>query len=148
MEISAWVMWVVIAVVFAIFEMFTFTFLTIWFAVGAGVAALLAYLGLHPGYQWTSFAVVALVLVALTRRVARRITSKFQTKGIGSDRFAGLRGVVTEGIDPALNKGKVKLEREEYEWLALSETGGKISSGTEVEVERLEGTKLIVKEVK
>lgn len=142
----AFIMWVVVAIVFAVYEMFTFTFLTIWFAVGAGVAALLAYFDFHPGYQWAAFAVVTVILVAFTRRVAHKITDKFSTAGIGSDRLIGMEGVVTEDIDPAAHKGRIRMPREEYEWYALSESGQKINSGTTVEVVKVEGTRVIVKE--
>ena len=141
-----WVWWVGVAVVFAIYEMFTFTFLTIWFAIGAGVAALLAYFNFHPGYQWTAFAAVTIFLVAITRRFAQKVTGKFQTKGVGSDRVIGLKGVVTEDIDPVLRTGKAEVGHEV--WLVLSETGKKINTGTVIEVTGIDGTRLIVKEVK
>ena len=141
-----WVWWVGIAVVFAVYEMFTFTFLTIWFAIGAGVAALLAYFNVHIGYQWTAFAIVTVFLVAFTRRFSQKVTGKFQTKGVGSDRFIGLRGKVTEDIDPVSRTGKAEVAHEI--WLVLSETGNKINSGAIVEVTGIDGTRLIVKEVK
>ena len=141
-----WVWWIGIAVVFAVYEMFTFTFLTIWFAIGAGVAALLAYFNFHPGYQWTAFAVVTILLVAVTRRFAQKVAGKFQTKGVGSDRVVGLKGTVMEDIDPVSRTGKAEVGNET--WLVLSETGKKINTGTVIEVTGIDGTRLIVKEVK
>jgi membrane protein implicated in regulation of membrane protease activity len=141
-----WVWWVGIAVIFAVYEMFTFTFLTIWFAIGAGVAALLAYFNFHPGLQWTAFAAVTIFLVAITRRFSQKLTGNFQTKGVGSDRFIGLKGTVTENIDPVSRTGKAEVVHET--WLALSGSGEKISTGATIEVVGIDGTRLIVKEVK
>ena len=141
-----WVWWVGIAVIFAVYEMFTFTFLTIWFAIGAGVAALLAYFDIHIGYQLMVFAVVTIFLVAISRKFAQKVTGKFQTKGIGSDRVIGLKGTVSEEIDPIKRTGKVEIAHDT--WLALSETNINIGLGVVVEVIGIDGTRLIVKEVK
>ena len=141
-----WVWWVGIAVVFAVYEMFTFTFTTIWFAIGAGLAALLAYFNVGPGYQWTAFAVVTVFLVAVTRKFVHNLTGKFQTKGVGSDRFVGLKGKVIEDVDPVSRTGKVEVGHEL--WLVLSEGNKKIETGATIEVIGVDGTRLIVKEVK
>lgn len=141
-----WIWWVIIAAVFAVYEMFTFTFTTIWFAIGAGLAAVLAYFNLSAGYQWTAFAVVTFFLVAITRKFAHKLTGKLQTKGIGADRFVGLQGKVTEDIDPIARTGKVEVGHET--WLVLSEGNNKISTGVTIEVTGIDGTRLIVKEVK
>jgi membrane protein implicated in regulation of membrane protease activity len=141
------IMWLVITIIFAVYEMFTFTFITIWFAVGAGVAALLAYFDFHPGYQWAAFAVVTLILLAFTRKLAHKVTGKFSSAGVGSDRSIGMKGIVTEDIEPGTHKGRIRMEKEEYELSASSETGEKISSGAMVEVVRVEGTRMIVRPI-
>jgi membrane protein implicated in regulation of membrane protease activity len=145
MDMQPWLMWVFIAAIFAVIEMLTFGLVMIWFAVGAGVAALLAYFGVHPGYQWAAFAVVTILLLIFTRKIAHKITANFP-KGIGAERFVSMTGVVIEDIDPESNKGRVRVGTDE--WRALTHTGEKISSGTRIEVLKVEGTRLVVKEVK
>jgi membrane protein implicated in regulation of membrane protease activity len=144
MVIKIWWIWMIIAAIFVVGEIFTAGFFLLWFGVGAAVAGILALLGLSFGWQLAAFAVVSLVLFASSRRFAERFSKK-QPPGIGADRFIGKQGMVLEDIDNAENIGRVRLDKEE--WRADSETGVIIPAGTQVEVVRLDGTHLVVKTI-
>ena len=144
MVIKIWWIWMIIAAIFVVGEIFTAGFFLLWFGVGAAVAGVLAILGLSFGWQLAAFAVVSLVLFASSRRFAERFSKK-QPPGIGADRFIGKQGVVLEDIDNVKNVGRVRLDKEE--WRADSETGEAIPAGTQVEVVRLDGTHLVVKTI-
>ena len=144
MVIKIWWIWMIIAALFVVGEIFTAGFFLLWFGVGAAVAGVLALLGLSFGWQLAAFAVVSLVLFASSRRFAERFSKK-QPPGIGADRFIGKQGIVLEDIDNAENVGRVRLDKEE--WRADSETGTIISTGTQVEVVRLDGAHLVVKTI-
>jgi membrane protein implicated in regulation of membrane protease activity len=144
MAIKIWWIWMIIAAIFVVGEIFTAGFFLLWFGVGAAVAGVLAILGLSFGWQLAAFAVVSLVLFASSRRFAERFSKK-QPPGIGADRFIGKQGVVLEDIDNVKNVGRVRLDKEE--WRADSETGEAIPAGTQVEVVRLDGTHLVVKTI-
>lgn len=144
MVIKIWWIWMIIAAIFVVGEIFTAGFFLLWFGVGAAVAGVLALLGLSFGWQLVAFVVVSLVLFASSRRFAERFSKK-QPPGIGADRFIGKQGIVLEDIDNVKNVGRVRLDKEE--WRADSESGEAISAGTQVEVVRLDGTHLVVKTI-
>jgi len=140
-----WLIWMIIAAIFIIGEIFTAGFFLLWFGIGAAAAGILAMLDFGAGWQWVTFVVVTGLLFVVSRRFAERITKK-QPPGIGADRFIGMKGVVLEGVDNTKNTGRVRIEKEE--WRADSDTGEVIPVDTKVEVVRLVGTHLIVKTLK
>ena len=144
MIIKIWWVWMALAAVFVVGEMFTAGFFLLWFGVGAAVAGILALLGLSFPWQLAAFVLVSGVMLAVSRRFADRFSKK-QPPGIGADRFIGLKGLVLEEIDNASNTGQVRLQKEE--WRADSETGEVIPVGARVEVHSLDGTHLVVKRI-
>jgi len=145
MTVNIWWVWMVIAALFVIGEIFTAGFFLLWFGIGAAVAGILALLGLGAGWQWGTFIVVSGVLFGVSRRFAERFTKK-QPPGIGADRFVGKQGVVLEEIDNVKNTGRVRIDKEE--WRADSDTGEVIPVGKMVRVARLDGTHLVVETLK
>ena len=144
MDTNLWWIWMVLAALFIVGEIFTASFFLLWFGVGAGVAGVLALFDLGATWQWTGFVVVSFALFAVSRKFANRI-SKEQPPGIGADRFIGEECVVLEAISNADNTGRVRMKKEE--WRAESESGADIASGTRVVVTKISGTHLIVKPV-
>ena len=142
---KVWLIWMIIAAIFIIGEIFTAGFFLLWFGIGAAAAGILAMLDFGAGWQWVTFVVVTGLLFVVSRRFAERITKK-QPPGIGADRFIGMKGVVLEEVDNTKNTGRVRIEKEE--WRADSDTGEVIPVDTKVEVVRLVGTHLIVKTLK
>ena len=145
MPVKFWWIWIAIAAVFAVGEIFTAGFFLLWFGIGAIIAGTLALLGFGIGWQWAAFVIVSGVLFAISRRFAERFTKK-QPPGIGADRFIGKKGVVLENINNIENTGRVRIDKEE--WRADSDTGEIITAGTKVIVTRLDGTHLVVKVLK
>ena len=136
-----WWIWMIIAAIFVIGELFHMGFFLLWFGIGAAVAGILALLGLGAVWQWGSFIVLSMILFAVTRRFAERFTKK-QPPGIGADRFIHQKGVVIEEIDNMKNTGRVRIGKDE--WRADSDTGEVIPLGRMVEVIRVEGTHIVV----
>jgi len=145
MEFQIWWLWMGLAAVFLIGELFTEGFFLLWFGVAAGLAGTLAIFDVGPAWQWGMFVVASGLLLAVSRRFADRFTHK-QPPGIGADRLIGKRGVALEEIDNTLNVGKVRIDQEE--WRADSDTDENIQSGAHVEVVRLEGTHAVVRVLK
>ena len=141
MEFHVWMLWLGLAALCIIGEIFTAGFFLLWFGIGAGVACLMAVLGVGIVWQWIGFILVSGVLFAISRKFAERITKK-QPQGIGADRAIGKRGIVLEEIDNAKNTGRVRVEKEE--WNADSKTGEVIKTNTRVVVTHVEGAHLIV----
>lgn len=145
MPIKIWYIWMIIAALFVVGEIFTAGFFLLWFGIGAAVAGVLALFGLGYIWQLGAFVLVSGILFLVSRRFADKFTKK-QPPGIGADRIIGKEGTVLEEIDNTKNTGRVRLKKEE--WRADSETGEIIPVGNQVEVIGLDGTHLVVKKNK
>lgn len=135
--------WILIATVCFIGELITAGFFILWFGVGASVAAVLNYLGFSETTQFIAFILVSLILLALSRPFAKRITEGLPNKKAASDRLIGEKGVVIEQISRK-NGGLVRISGDT--WRAVSDN--EIKEGNDVLVEKIEGVKLVVKPVK
>lgn len=138
---KVWLIWLILAAIFFIAEIFTAGFFLFWFSIGALAAAILALVGVKATGQWIAFLVVSCVLLAVSRRFAEKISKK-QPAGIGADRAVGKAGVVKEEINPSRGTGSAEVEKEL--WRAESSQGEVIPQGSRITVIRVEGTHLVV----
>lgn len=135
------IVWLVLLVAFLAAEAATVSMVSLWFAVSALVALLVALLG-GPGWlQGTLFLVISAVLLALLRPIVRRYISPRIT-ATNVDSVIGSTGLVTAAIDNVSAAGQVKLGA--MEWTARSTSGQPIPVGTLVKVDRIEGVKAFV----
>ena len=135
------IVWLLLLVVFLAAEAATVSMVSLWFAVSALVALLVALLG-GPGWlQGTLFLVISAVLLALLRPIVRRYISPRIT-ATNVDSVIGSTGLVTAAIDNVSAAGQVKLGA--MEWTARSTSGQPIPVGTLVKVDRIEGVKAFV----
>lgn len=142
-EIWFWV-WVLLAAILIVGEIFTAGFFLLPFGIGAATAALLEFLGMSVGWQWVAFVVVSAAMLVLLRRYGDRLTHEPPIR-TGVDRLVGKSGTVIEDIVPDSPLGMVRIEREE--WRADGASHGRLAVGTRVVVERVDGTHLIVRPV-
>ena len=135
------ILWLGLVVLFLAVEAATVTMVSLWFAGGA--LAALAVSALGGGYllQMAAFLMVSTGLLALLRPVARKHFTPKLTK-TNVDSVIGMEGYVTADIDNMAATGTVKLGA--MEWTARSATGEKISTGTLVKVEKIDGVKAFV----
>ena len=136
------IVWIAAAIVFGIAEAATAGLVTIWFVGGALSALGAAALGAALWAQIALFVVVSVILLIATRPLARRIRDKAVPTNL--DRV--LHGVarVTETVDNERSTGAVYIDGKT--WTARSEDGAVIDRDAMVEVVRMEGVKLFVKE--
>lgn len=139
-EMWRWI-WVGAAGVLGFAEILTAGFFMLPFAVGAAIAAVLAWIGVGVGIQWAAFLVVSVASLLYLRRF---VPNSDDQPPIGANRMVNQRGLVIEGIDRIQATGKVRVDREE--WRATTE-GEPISEGSEVVVRGVTGTRLIVESV-
>lgn len=145
MNIEIWWIWMGLAAIFVIAEIFTAGFFILWFGIGAALAGIIALLGGGTIWQWLIFIVVSTVLVLISRRFADRFSHK-QPPGIGADRLIGQHGLVIEHIDEVTGTGKVRIGSEE--WRATSADSGIFVAGERVEINKVEGTHVVVSKIK
>lgn len=138
--------WLGAAVLFGIGEMATpGAFFLAPFAVGAGVAAILAFAGVALAGEWAAFVLISVVAFAALRPLARRLDSDHAADGIGSRRLIGRSGTVLEDIGTD-SPGLVRIDAEE--WRAESADGAPIAQGETVHITEVTGTRVIVTHTK
>ena len=136
-----WV-WVAATVFFGLGEMATpGSFFLAPFALGALIAAILAFADVSVGLEWTAFVVVSVACLFALRPLARRLDREGTSHGIGSRRLIGRQGVVLTAIEPG-ELGVVRVDREE--WRAEAADRGGVPAGATVKVTDVEGTRVIV----
>ncbi|MBR6334548.1 MAG: NfeD family protein [Clostridia bacterium] len=90
------------------------------------------------------FVVVSGVTLAATRPLVKRITGK-KKQALNADRIIGSTAVVSETVDNLKGTGCVKVSG--VPWTARSADDSVIETGKSVSVEKIEGVKVIVKEI-
>lgn len=136
------VFWLVLAAVFCMIEAATANLTTIWFAASAVIVAVLAAFDAAALTQLLGFMCIAIILLVLTRPLVKKLLVK-KTVATNADRIISQLGVVTEEVDPVLNKGQVVVMGQS--WSAKSEDNNKIGVDRTVVVVRLEGVRAVVR---
>ena len=145
MDIMFWV-WLAVIVVTIVVEAFTMEIISIWFTVGAIPSFVLA------GFDvlgWEIQLVIFIVLSAVLILSLRKITKNFLLKNSNAKtNLASIIGTKVRMIEMTDfdSIGTVKING--VTWSAVGEKGETIESGTVVEIIKIEGNKLFVKEVK
>ena len=135
--------WIIFAVVFAVIEGIVSGLVTIWFTIGGAAAAALAAGGAPVPVQVIVFFAVSLVLLIFTRPILSKKLKVGREKNY-TQQLEGKPGLVVEAIEP-FKSGQVKVGG--ILWTAVGETEHFAApAGINVEIVRVEGVKLIVKE--
>ena len=143
---TAAIIWLILMGVFLVIEgACPIHLVSVWFAAGALVAAVTGQLGGEVWLQVLLFAVVSCgLLAALWPFVKKVLNPKITSTNV--DSVIGTEGYVTEQVDNLNAVGQVKLGG--MYWTARSTDGKPIAEGTLVRVDRIEGVKVFVTEVK
>ncbi len=134
--------WIAAAVVLFIVEAATVSMVSIWFALSALVAAVLAAIDLPLWFQALVFVACAALLLVVTKPLVRRFQSG-KVEHTNADRVVGQIAVVTQEIDNIQDKGQAKVAGQV--WTARSVDGSVLAEGTLVEVVEIAGVKLMVR---
>ena len=136
-----WVIWIILAVVLGVAEIFTLTA-----ALGLlGVAALLtagtAALGLPVGLQLLVFALVSTAGLVVVRPIARRHIAQPQLRRFGVEALVGKPAYVLSEVTG--REGRIRIGGEEWSARAYDETLV-IPTGATVDVIEIEGATALV----
>ena len=137
------IIWIALAVVFAVVEAATAQIVTIWFAVGAVGAIVAQLLGATLLVQFLVF----VLLSVLTLVVARPFLVKFtrtKVQPTNLDMCIGQEALVLEEINNTNGTGQAKVRGSI--WTARSQNGSVIEKDKIVIVNAIDGVKLIVSE--
>jgi membrane protein implicated in regulation of membrane protease activity len=136
-----WLIWLVVAVVLGIAEIFTLTAALGVVGGAALVTAVVALTGLPAAVQFLVFAAAATTGVVLVRPVALRHMRRPQTHLFGVQALVGKRAFVVREVTD--RDGLVRIDGEE--WTARPfEDSVVIPAGAAVDVLRISGTTAIV----
>ena len=144
-----WILWLILAVVLMVAEIFTLGFFLFWFGVGALAAAVVGFLGLGMGWQFMVFAVVSIALTAMSRTIFAKYlphADESMTR-TGVDAFPGKVGTVTSASQGAMNESAVRVLGSV--WTAYPLAGeAPLIEGEKVEVVEVRGASLFVRRVR
>lgn len=135
------IIWLAGVIIFGIVEGATIQLVAIWFAVGSVGALAACSLGAPVWAQLTVFLALSALLLAFLRPIIKRFeVTRLERTNV--DALIGKTAVVTEDIDNAEQNGAARISG--VTWTARSLDGSKITVGSNVTIERVEGAKLIV----
>ena len=140
MNLMIWV-WLGVIVVFGVAELITEGMVSIWFVAGALAALAASMIDLPVSVQVLAFVIVSAIALAASRPLVRRFLNR---PGIptNADRIVGMTAQVVEPVDNEKASGAVYVDGKT--WTARSTDGHSIPAGTQVQIQRIEGVKLIV----
>ncbi|MBQ8816219.1 MAG: NfeD family protein [Lachnospiraceae bacterium] len=134
--------WLIVMIIFVIFELATMGLTSIWFALGALVALAVAAVGGPLWLQIIVFALVGLLTLFCVRNLAVTFFNQNRVK-TNADGLIGRKGIVTEAISNIHATGQVTVAGQE--WTARSVEEGVIyEEGAMVVIREIRGVKLIV----
>ncbi len=138
-------LWFSVILLTLVIESQTADLVSIWFAPGAFVAMILAFLDVHIAIQLAVFVALTVIGLILTFSVIRpRVKAKAHTEKTNADAMAGKLALVEEDIDNLSAKGVVKINGQL--WTArMDSPDDKPVKGDWVVILRVEGAKLICK---
>ena len=133
--------WLGLMILFLVMEANTVSLVSLWFSLGSVAAIVAALLGAKVWVQLVVFFGVAAVALCCLRPLLKKyIKPKIVPTNV--DAMIGSTGYVTDDIDNINAKGQVKLGG--MPWTARSTTGEVLTTGTLVQVDRIEGVKAFV----
>jgi membrane protein implicated in regulation of membrane protease activity len=138
-----WVIWLIVAVAFAVGEILNLSFFLFPFAIGALGAAILSLVGAGTPAAFAAFAVLTAVSFAIVRPIARRHVRMPAQLRTGTAALVGRSAVVLEPIDNDANHGTVRLDGETWSARAYDDDQT-FAAGARVHVMEIRGATALV----
>ena len=138
------ILWLVLLILAVVIEIMSMGLTSIWFAGGALVAILAAFINAPIWLQVVLFFLVSFALLFFTRPVAVKYFNKDRVR-TNAEGMVGRQAIVTSEIDNLQGTGQVIVGG--YEWSARSaDDKQRIAKGGVVNVMAIDGVKLIVRQ--
>ena len=138
---ETWHIWIIVALLLVIVEIFTSGFAVICLAFGAVGGAIACAFDASLQMQLLAFALTSFVALLLVRPLLLRFFPKEEKVKTNANAMIGRRGVVCNAIDG--EDGRVVIDG--VDWKARSVDGTPIAEGTRVEIVEIDSIVLIVK---
>ena len=140
--------WFALAIALLVLELATTQLVSIWFAIGAGVSAIVVAIVKSAGgnidlvWQILIFVAVSGTLLLSTRKVAKKLVKRNKNQETNLELNIGKVAIVTEAIDNIKGEGAIKING--LEWSARSVDGSNIEKDELVIFKEIQGNKAIV----
>ena len=142
MPVNMTLVWLIAMIVLLVIEGIVPGLVSIWFAAGALIALISALFGAPLWMQVMWFLLVSIVLLVLTRPLAKKYVNSRVT-ATNADRLIGMDCLVTEDVDNLRGTGAVTVDGKT--WTArMVDQDSRALKGTIVRAERIEGVRIIV----
>ncbi len=138
---DAWLLWLIVAVVFGVGEIATLGFFLAPFAGGALAASLVAAVGAPAGVSWAVFLVASIALLLALRPIARSHRRQAPSLRTGTAALVGKSATVVERVDG--DSGCVRLDGEMWTARAFDDDEV-IEPGERVHVMEIRGATALV----
>ena len=138
-----WQFWIILSGLFFIIEMATVGFLVFWFGIGSLIAMIVSLFTANIAIQTSVFVFSSAVLLFFTRPLVNKLTQNDEDVQTNAYSIIGKKGIVIKEIDPILEQGQVKIGTEV--WSAKTLGDKKVKEGTQIEVVKIDGVKVVVK---
>lgn len=144
MNLEVWHIWVIIALIFGIIEIFTPSFIAFSIAIGCLLSALGAYFEVSFKIQLLLFSMgTAISFFGVRPFMLKFAHKKSNEVKTNVDALIGKIGRVTETVNNALNTGRAIVDGDD--WRVLTDDDSTIEVGENIEVLKVDGTHLIVR---
>ena len=141
-----WHIWVIIALIFVIVEIFTSGFAVMCISIGALFGAIASALDWEFKWQILIFAIGTIVaLLTIRPLVYKLFYNKSRDVKTNAEALIGRRAITTERIEGELHPGRVKVDGDE--WKAISLEAEPIEVGEAVEITTLNSIIVTVKKL-
>ncbi|WP_341877524.1 NfeD family protein [Defluviitalea saccharophila] len=137
-----WLVWLLLAIGFAIIEMTNASFFIIWFSAGSIGALVVSLLTSNLIIQFLVFLIISIVLLVLTHKITKKFMLSKPSYKTNVDILKNAQGIVLEEINNAKGTGQVKVQGEI--WSARSANDEIIAVDTKIIVFDVKGVKLLV----
>lgn len=141
-----WQIWLIIAGVCLIAEIFTVGFLIFWFSIGALIAMVVSFFTTNIIIQTAVFIISSSILIFATKPFVKKFSKDEDSVKTNVYSIIGKTGIVIEEINSIHSKGQIKIAGEI--WSAISYNDTIIPKGSEVEILEVKGVKAIVSPIK
>lgn len=143
MDLSLPQIWLIVGLIMLLAELVSIMLVFVFFAIGALLTSLLAFMGVLPTTesQILAFSAISLISLLVLRKHARRLLER--TSDSEYTEFVGETAMVIKDIP---ERGEGKIYYRGAEWKAHATNQGFIPAGSKVVIKKTEGIVLLVEE--
>ena len=139
-----WQYWLIASGIFFVCEIVTVGFLLFWFGIAGLITMVVSLFTSNIIIQSVVFLVTSVILILSTKPFVKKFVNK-ETIVTNANSLIGKKAIVIQEINNLQGTGQIKIGGEI--WSAQNETDSVISENQEVEIIKIEGVKLIVKQI-